>query len=66
MKSPSDEGEISILVWILIYYGIDSCDFWYSTNVLSAAMSMGIFTSVYGYRPFVNPIWLPLNISLIK
>ena len=33
---------------------------------LWATKSRDIFSNVYGYRAFVNPKWLPLNLSLIK
>ena len=29
-------------------------------------MSKDIFSGLYGYRPFVNHKWLPLNLSLMK
>ena len=34
--------------------------------LLTFLRARDIFFSLYGYRAFVNPKWLPLNISLIQ
>ena len=41
-------------------------DFWYLTNVFREIRSRDIFSSLYGYRQFINPKSLPLNLSLIQ
>ncbi len=51
-------GPDSHLLWLR--------DFGYHTNFFRETKSRDTFSSLYGYRPFINPKWLPLNLSLIK